>query len=88
MLAYRVPSTVTWGKLFTVMEALKGGRDPLNLNAETEVSPPCSLPIVEVYAASDTSLEQVFLSFARESAQQEVMSNNVSKVVTTMVTEL
>ncbi|KAK4327951.1 hypothetical protein Pmani_001612 [Petrolisthes manimaculis] len=52
MVAYRIPSSVAWGQLFTVMEGLK-----------TEDN------IVEVYAASDTTLEQVFLSFAREATQ-------------------
>lgn len=49
-----MPSTVPWGRLFTVMEELKTEGD-----------------IVEVYAASDTTLEQVFLSFARESTQAQ-----------------
>lgn len=87
MLAYRVPSTITWGTLFTVMEALKAGKNPMNPNDEAQ-SPMVSLPIVEVYAASDTSLEQVFLSFAREAAQTAVLPNNVPKDVTTMVTKL
>ncbi|XP_050726962.1 phospholipid-transporting ATPase ABCA3-like [Eriocheir sinensis] len=87
MLAYRVPSTVTWGTLFTVMEALKTGKDPMNPNDEAP-SPTVSLPIVEVYAASDTSLEQVFLSFAREAAEGDVPGNDVPKAVTTMVTKL
>lgn len=87
MLAYRVPSTVTWGTLFSVMEALKAGRDPVSTNTETP-PPTFSLPVVEVYAASDTSLEQVFLSFARETAQEDVPSNAVPKVVTSTVTGL
>lgn len=87
MLAYRVPSTVTWGTLFTVMEALKIGKDPMNPNEEAP-SPTVSLPIVEVYAASDTSLEQVFLSFAREAAEEGVPVNDVPKADTTMVTTL
>lgn len=87
MLAYRVPSTVTWGTLFTVMEALKAGRDPRNPNTNASTAS-FSLPIVEVYAASDTSLEQVFLSFAREAAQEEVTGTVAPKAVTTMVTEL
>lgn len=91
MLAYRVPTTVSWGQLFSLMEALKAGRDPADHHHEqkqgqggrattsnTSSSPfsTSSRSIVEVYAASDTSLEQVFLSFARE-AQTEALDGAV-----------
>ncbi|CAL4102208.1 unnamed protein product, partial [Meganyctiphanes norvegica] len=59
MLAYKVPTSISWGKLFDVMEALKAGKDPVTGTEDRSA-------IVEDYAASDTSLEQVFLSFARE----------------------
>ncbi|MPC11276.1 ATP-binding cassette sub-family A member 17 [Portunus trituberculatus] len=85
MLAYRVPDTVTWGTLFAVMESLKAGQHPDG--SQTTVSQSMSSPsIVEVYAASDTSLEQVFLSFAREAAQLRSMGLAASHVVPTMVT--
>ncbi|KAG7161491.1 ATP-binding cassette sub-family A member 3-like 2 [Homarus americanus] len=73
MLAYRVPISVSWGQLFSVMEALKAGRDPgaaTPLREDLPLASP-STSIVEVYAASDTSLEQVFLSFAREAAMEQ-----------------
>lgn len=73
MLAYRIPSSVPWGQLFSVMEDLKAGRHPGTATApagdQTDGAP--SPSIVEVYAASDTSLEQVFLSFAREAGREE-----------------
>ncbi|XP_069191601.1 LOW QUALITY PROTEIN: phospholipid-transporting ATPase ABCA3 [Procambarus clarkii] len=71
MLAYRIPSNVPWGTLFSVMETVKAGRDPSATEAERPYSSPASPSIVEVYAASDTSLEQVFLSFAREAALEQ-----------------
>lgn len=64
MLAFKVPNSVSWGHLFSVMERLKCG--DVSSNAESSHSTPVSL--VEDYAASDTSLEQVFLSFAREAS--------------------
>lgn len=88
MLAYRVPSSVTWGTLFTVMEALKAGQDP---GSSPNPAPPKAMsspPIVEVYAASDTSLEQVFLSFAREAAQQQPKDLVPPQAAPVMVTEL
>ncbi|KAK4327949.1 hypothetical protein Pmani_001610 [Petrolisthes manimaculis] len=65
MLAYQVPTTVSWGHLFSVMERLKQG--DANNGADVNNSS-TSISLVEDYAASDTSLEQVFLSFAREAA--------------------
>ncbi|CAL4122302.1 unnamed protein product, partial [Meganyctiphanes norvegica] len=65
MLAYQVPTNVTWGKIFSVMEDLKAGSI-----------------IVEDYAASDTSLEQVFLSFAREPSESERISSLPVEIVT------
>lgn len=86
MLAYRVPSSVSWGTLFTVMEALKTGQHP---GSSPDPDPdPSSPPIVEVYAASDTSLEQVFLSFAREAAQQQPKDLAPPQAAPVMVTEL
>ncbi|XP_063859615.1 phospholipid-transporting ATPase ABCA3-like isoform X2 [Scylla paramamosain] len=84
MLAYRVPNTVTWGRLFAVMESLKAGQDPEG--SQAPVSQSMSLPsIVEVYAASDTSLEQVFLSFAREATQLSTPGLAAPHVVPTMM---
>ncbi|MPC11282.1 ATP-binding cassette sub-family A member 3 [Portunus trituberculatus] len=58
MLAFRVPTEVSWGCLFSVMEAMKHDHGDVEATAQN--------PLVEDYTASDTSLEQVFLSFARE----------------------
>nr|XP_045609701.1 phospholipid-transporting ATPase ABCA3-like isoform X2 [Procambarus clarkii] len=70
MLAFRVPSNISWGQIFKVMEALKTGRDPSVSGSLTPAAAAsASTSLVEDYAASDTSLEQVFLSFAREAAQ-------------------
>ncbi|KAK8719014.1 hypothetical protein OTU49_014299, partial [Cherax quadricarinatus] len=89
MMAFRVPSTITWGRLFTVMEALKAGADRSSMsdpiatsaasyslleslkargNNGSSPDAAASHSLVEDYAASDTSLEQVFLAFAREAA--------------------
>ncbi|XP_042235284.1 phospholipid-transporting ATPase ABCA3-like [Homarus americanus] len=68
MLAFRVSNRNSWGHLFSVMEALKAGRKPGAAGSWTEAAVTTSSPLVEDYAASDTSLEQVFLSFAREAA--------------------
>lgn len=68
MIAYLIPKNISWALLFSVMEDLKAGRKP----GSEHQSQPQSIdtasmpPFVEDYAASDTSLEQVFLSFARE----------------------
>lgn len=63
MLAFRISKQISWSHLFSVMEAMKtnpeAARDETN-NATV------GKPMVEDYAASDASLEQVFLSFARE----------------------
>lgn len=71
MLTFRVPSTISWSKLFNVMEALKtGSTDPpagvSNTFWETKVHNAHFEHLIEDYAAMDPSLEQVFLSFARE----------------------
>ena len=50
MLSYLIPPAITWSQLFTEMEAIKA-------------TPQSS---VEDYAATEPSLEQVFLAFARE----------------------
>lgn len=63
MLAFRVSKQVSWSRLFSVMEALKSGPEAVS-GGDTSVTVE---PLVEDYAASDASLEQVFLSFARES---------------------
>lgn len=59
MLAFRISKEVSWSHLFSVMEAMKNCQNDVN---RVEEEP----PLVEDYAASDASLEQVFLSFARE----------------------
>merc|ERR1719154_796049 len=51
MITYMVPKEHGWGKLFEVLEGLKSRKNS----------------IVEDYAATDPSLEDVFLMFARES---------------------
>lgn len=82
MLAYRIPVTVSWGQLFSIMESLKGGK---GLQPTSEGGVPAShlfsLPIVEDYAVSEASLEQVFLSFAREA--NDVIPEHVPKEVVT-----
>ncbi|XP_071529902.1 phospholipid-transporting ATPase ABCA3-like [Panulirus ornatus] len=82
MMAFRVPSRVSWGRLFFVMETLKAGRNPAVVDAvEKGVADPPPSSLVEDYAASDTSLEQVFLSFAREASttpDDSVPSNDVT----------
>lgn len=82
MLAFRVPSEVSWGCLFSVMEAMKHGQDPAcsgGAKATTQE------PLVEDYTASDTSLEQVFLSFAREGTDTD---SDTHKIPTPQITEL
>ena len=56
MLVYRVPSSISWSELFRKLENLKRSKFK---------------HLVEDYAAMDPSLEQVFLSFARESETQK-----------------
>ena len=53
MLTYLIPPAISWATLFHVMEEAKGGSLP-------EMAP------VEDYSATEPSLEQVFLAFARE----------------------
>ncbi|XP_068232553.1 LOW QUALITY PROTEIN: phospholipid-transporting ATPase ABCA3-like [Palaemon carinicauda] len=65
MIAYRIPVTVSWSQLFSVMESLKTGTE-----TPASASQLFSLPIVEDYAVSEASLEQVFLSFAREESSE------------------
>ncbi|KAK7083179.1 ATP-binding cassette sub- A member 3 [Halocaridina rubra] len=84
MLAYRIPSSITWGHLFSVMEALKYGQNidsPRRLSMDVPTSP-FSSSLVEDYAATDTSLEQVFLSFAREANDKTLPQNIPTEVVT------
>nr|XP_027231595.1 ATP-binding cassette sub-family A member 1-like [Penaeus vannamei] len=73
-IAYLVPKNISWALLFSVMEDLKAGRKP-GSEHQSQPQPTDSAsmpPFVEDYAASDTSLEQVFLSFAREANPGEV----------------
>lgn len=68
MLAYLVPPTISWSTLFTVMEQLK---------TEGQTT------LVEDYAATDPSLEQVFLTFAREAdLTTTVLEDAVPELVT------
>ncbi|XP_064105712.1 phospholipid-transporting ATPase ABCA1-like [Macrobrachium nipponense] len=83
MLAYRIPVTVSWSQLFSIMESLKSGKGFQQPTPKSEMSA-ChlfSLPIVEDYAVSEASLEQVFLSFAREA--NDVVPDHVPKEVVT-----
>lgn len=66
------------------MEALKSGRQPSDGDAETIPSPSANTheSIVEDYAASDTSLEQVFLTFAREASAENQSKLIPQEVVT------
>lgn len=82
MLAFRVPAQVSWGSLFSVMEEMKSGQDPACNASEDNVA---QNPLVEDYSASDTSLEQVFLSFAREGVNSdpnplEIPSEIITKI--------
>lgn len=63
-----IPKNISWALLFSVMEDLKAGRRPGSEHRSDAQSTEAASapPFVEDYAASDTSLEQVFLSFARE----------------------
>lgn len=84
MLSYRIPSRISWGRLFSVMEALKNGRQPSDRDTDVVASPVANLQesIVEDYAASDTSLEQVFLTFAREASGENQNKHIPQEVVT------
>lgn len=73
MLDYLVPPNVTWSELFSVMEELKGGGDE-----DSE------LDLVEDYSATDPSLEQVFLTFAREADVSTKLDSNTSVEVTVL----
>ena len=66
MLSYLVPPSISWSDLFTVMEGLKEEEGAGGL--------------LEDYAATEPSLEQVFLAFAREA--DNAMANKVMEVVT------
>ena len=63
MLAYKVPPSIPWGHIFKMMESLKKGIDPSDSN---KTGPGFRSTLVEDYVVTDTSLEQVFLSLARE----------------------
>ena len=52
MLSYLIPPSISWATLFSVMEALKDDNS--------------DMAQVEDYSATEPSLEQVFLAFARE----------------------
>ncbi|XP_018027772.1 phospholipid-transporting ATPase ABCA1 [Hyalella azteca] len=66
MLSYMVTPDVTWAHLLSVMERLKNGDGAENMS------------LVEDYAATDPSLEQVFLAFARE-ADEATANSTTSK---------
>lgn len=84
MLSYRIPTRISWGRLFSVMEALKSGRQPSDRDSDAIASPVANPQesIVEDYAASDTSLEQVFLTFAREASGENQNKDIPQEVVT------
>ena len=82
MLAFRVPTEVSWGCLFSVMEAMKHGQDPA---CSGDAGATVQNPLVEDYTASDTSLEQVFLSFAREGANTD---SDTQTIPTDIITKL
>ncbi|XP_047471049.1 phospholipid-transporting ATPase ABCA1-like [Penaeus chinensis] len=79
MLAYLIPRNISWAVLFSVMEDLKAGRKPGSEHqSQPQSTDTASMPpFVEDYAASDTSLEQVFLSFAREANSGEAAVVNL-----------
>ena len=60
------------------MEFLKEGKLPTGMLDELDFVP----GLVEDYAATDPSLEQVFLSFAREEEEARLLSHIPSEVVT------
>lgn len=66
------------------MEALKSGRQPSDRDSVAIASPVANPQesIVEDYAASDTSLEQVFLTFAREASGENQNKDIPQEVVT------
>lgn len=70
-MAYLIPSTVSWTQLFNVMEDLKTDGSGSGRG------------LVEDYAATDPSLEQVFLTFAREADMAIAAASSIDSGVKT-----
>ena len=67
MLSYELSSNHTWSYIFEVMESLKNGLAlPFTFTQRESSTIEILRNFVEDYAVMDPSLEQVFLSFARE----------------------
>lgn len=79
MLAFRISKEVSWGRLFSVMETIKNEQRAADY-ADDEGT--VKEPLLEDYAASDASLEQIFLSFAREATPNNTTDTNHVTYVT------